>query len=142
MWGGGIDLAYAAQASVALAIAIVLIWVWLSDVAFDLKVSMLAVAVLIATPYLQDYDLMILAVAVAFYVRYSFVSGFDNFELSLLAFVWIAPLVSRALAGATGIPLGLIAQLVLFTMGLRRARGEMTDASWRFAAAQRVRAMP
>jgi hypothetical protein len=35
--------------------------------------------------------------------------------------VWIAPLLSRSIAGATGIPLGLIALLALYTSILRRA---------------------
>ena len=124
MWGGGVDLAYMAQGALALGVAAGLIWLWRSEAAVDLKASALAVAALIATPYVLDYDLMILAVAIAFYVRHGLARGFHNFELSLLAFAWIAPLLSRPLAEATGIPLGLTAQIVLFIMALCRARRE------------------
>ena len=127
MWGGGVDLAYTAQGALALGVAAGLIWLWRSEAAVDLKASALAVAALIATPYVVDYDLMILAVAIAFYVRHGLARGFHNFELSLLAFVWIAPLLSRQLAEATGIPLGLIAQIVLFIMALGRARREVAQ---------------
>jgi len=124
MWGGGVDLAYMAQGALALGVAAGLIWLWRSEAAVDLKASALAVAALIATPYVLDYDLMILAVAIAFYVRHGLARGFHNFELSLLAFAWIAPFLSRPLAEATGIPLGLTAQIVLFIMALCRARRE------------------
>ena len=127
MWGGGVDLAYMAQGALALGVAAGLIWLWRSEAAVDLKASALAVAALIATPYVVDYDLMILAVAIAFYVRHGLARGFHNFELSLLAFAWIAPLLSRQLAEATGIPLGLTAQIVLFIMALCRARREVAQ---------------
>jgi len=127
MWGGGVDLAYMAQGALALGVAAGLIWLWRSEAAVDLKASALAVAALIATPYVLDYDLMILAVAIAFYVRHGLARGFHNFELSLLAFAWIAPFLSRPLAEATGIPLGLTAQIVLFIMALCRARREVAQ---------------
>jgi hypothetical protein len=124
MWGGSIDLAYLVQGTLALSVAAGLIWLWRSEAAFDLKASALAVATLLTTPYVLDYDLMILAVAIAFYVRHGLAHGFRDFELSLLAFIWLAPLLSRPLAGATGIPLGLIAQVALFVLVFRRARRE------------------
>jgi hypothetical protein len=125
MWGGSIDMAYAAQGSLALGVAVALIWLWRSEAAYDLKAAALAVAVLIATPYVLDYDLMMLAVAIAFYTRHGLARGVRDFELSLLAFVWVAPLLTRPLAEVTGIPLGLIAQIVLFVMTLDRARREL-----------------
>ena len=121
MWGGGIDLAYLAQGTLALSVAAGLVWLWRSEASFDLKASALAIATLLTTPYVLDYDLMILAVAIAFYVRHGLARGFHDFELSLLAFIWIAPLLSRPLAAATGVPLGLIAQVVFFIVVFRRA---------------------
>ena len=47
--------------------------------------------------------------------------GFRDYEISVLAFAWIVPLLSRAVAGATGIPLGLLALIVLFCVTMRRA---------------------
>ena len=125
MWGGSIDAAYAAQGALALAVAAGLIWLWRSNAAYELKAAALAAGALLATPYVLDYDLMMLAVAIAFYVRHGLERGFRDYEISLLAFVWIAPLLTRSLALAGGIPLGLIAQLVLFAMTLARARREV-----------------
>jgi hypothetical protein len=136
MWGGSVDLAYAAQGGLTLGVAAGLIWLWRSEAAFDLKAAGLAVATLIATPYVLDYDLMILAVAIAFYSRHSLACGFRDFELSLLAFVSIAPLLTRPLAEVSGVPLGLIAQIVLFGMSLDRARHEVTPPRENVSLAQ------
>lgn len=64
---------------------------------------------------------MVLAVAIAFFARHGFVSGFRSFEISLLAAAWIAPLLSRGLAGIAGIPLGLLLLLAMYVFTLRRA---------------------
>jgi len=80
--------------------------------------------------------LMILAVAIAFFIRHGLARGFRDFELSLLAIICVAPLLTRALASVTGIPLGLVAQLALFVMTLDRARRELTAAQENVSLAQ------
>jgi hypothetical protein len=124
MWGGGTDAAYAAHGALALAVAASLVWLWRSAAAFELKAAALAVGCLLATPYVIDYDLTILAVAIAFLVRHGLARGFRDYEITLLAFVWCTPLLARAVALDTGIPLGLIAQAVLFIIIVDRARLE------------------
>ena len=84
-----------------------LAWLWHSDAAFELKAAALALGSLLATPYVLDYDLVVLAVAIAFFARHGLRHGFRDFEISLLAAAWIVPLLSRSIAGATFIPLGL-----------------------------------
>ena len=121
MWGGGVEIAYAFQAALALPLAASLAWLWRSEAAFDLKASALASASLLATPYVLDYDLVALGVAIAFFARDGFARGFRDYEISLLAFAWFVPLIGRAVTGATGIPLGLIALLAVYVVTLRRA---------------------
>jgi hypothetical protein len=121
MWGASIHLAYAAQLALALMLAASLAWLWHSEAAFELKASALATASLLATPYVLDYDLVVLAVAIAFMVRHGIGSGFRDYEISLLAAAWIVPLLSRTVAGITGIPLGLLMLLTLYIFTLRRA---------------------
>jgi len=120
-WGADVHTAYAIQIALALSLAASLAWLWHSDAAFDLKASALATASLLATPYVLDYDLVVLAVAIAFFARHGFAHGFRDYEISALAAAWIVPLISRGLAGATGIPLGLIMMLALFCLTLHRA---------------------
>jgi hypothetical protein len=121
MWGASVHLAYTLQIALALLLAASLAWLWQSDAAFELKAAGLATGSLLATPYVLDYDLVVLAVAIAFYARRGLSHGFRSFEISLLAAAWIVPLISRGVAGATGIPLGLLVMLVLYVFTLRRA---------------------
>ena len=139
MWGAGVPLAYAVQTTLTLLLAASLAWLWHSDAAFELKASALATGSLLATPYVLDYDLVVLAVAIAFFVRYGMTRGFRSFEISLLAAAWIVPLLSRGIAGVTGIPLGLLALLTLYVVTLRRAmldRERVSMAARRHGIAQ------
>ena len=120
-WGASVPIAYAAQATLFAALAATLAWLWHSDAAFELKAAALALGSLLATPYVLDYDLVVLAVAIAFFARHGLRHGFRDFEISLLAAAWIVPLLSRSVAGATVIPLGLLVELTLYAFVLRRA---------------------
>ncbi len=68
-----------------------------------------------------DYDLVVLAVAIAFFARHGLSRGFRDYEISLLAAAWIVPLLSRGIAGITGIPPGLLVLLAFYVFTLRRA---------------------
>ena len=67
-----------------------------------------------------DYDLVALSVAIAFFARHGLKHGFHDYEISVLAAAWIMPLLSRGVAGVTGIPLGLLALLALYGFTLHR----------------------
>ena len=136
MWGAGVQTAYAVQFALALMLAASLAWLWHGDAAFELKASALATASLLATPYVLDYDLVVLAVAIVFFVRHGLSRGFRDYEISLLAAAWIVPLLSREVAGVSGIPLGLLVMLVLNVFTLRRAvldRAGLTSGAHRIA---------
>ncbi len=121
MWGAGVPTAYLLQGLLTVTVAIGLIWLWRSRSAFDFKAAALATACLLATPYVLDYDLMVLSVAIAFLVRQGLARGFGDYEVTLLAAAWLVPLLTRSIAGTTGLPLGLIVTAVLFAATLRRA---------------------
>lgn len=129
MWGASLHTAYAIQTALALMLAASLAWLWQSDAAFELKAAALATASLLATPYVLDYDLVALAVAIVFFARHGLSRSFRSFEISLLAAAWIVPLLSRVLAGVTGIPLGLLVLLTLYVFIVRRAVLERAGCS-------------
>jgi alpha-1,2-mannosyltransferase len=136
MWGGGITLAYAMQGMVTMAIAAALIWLWRSAAAFALKAALLIIGCLLGTPYSLDYDLMLLAPAIAFIAADGAARGFGAFEKTMLAMLWIVPLIARSVPQATLIPLAVPIMLLAFGILLRRAMNE-TGCSpnlWRFAA--------
>ena len=100
-----------------------LAWLWHTDAAFELKASALATGSLLATPYVLDYDLVVLADAwrSRFLPASEPAAAFAAREISLLAAAWIVPLLSRAIAGVSGMPLGLLVLLALYAFTLRRA---------------------
>jgi hypothetical protein len=119
--GANVPTAYAMQGALALLLAASIAWLWHSDAAFELKAAGLALGSLLATPYVLDYDLVVLAVALAFFARHGLARGFRDYEISLCAAAWLVPLLSRGIAGATAIPLGLIVMLTFYGFVLRRA---------------------
>jgi alpha-1,2-mannosyltransferase len=121
MWGMDVHTAYAVQIALALILAASLAWLWQSDAAFELKAAALATGSLLATPYVLDYDLVVLAVAIAFLASQGLSRGFRDYEISVLSAAWIVPLLSRSIAGATSIPLGLVVSFALYLLTLRRA---------------------
>lgn len=119
--GGTVALAYVAQAITFAVAAFCLVRIWRGHTAFALKAAALIAASMLATPYLLDYDLMIAAPAMAFLVAHGLRNGFASYERSVLAFVFVAPLLTRAIAEQIFLPLGLLATVALFAVTLRRA---------------------
>jgi alpha-1,2-mannosyltransferase len=129
MWSGGISLAYLAQGAVSIATIAGTTWVWRSSVDHDLKAALLIAATLLASPHVLDYDLTVLAPVIAFIVASSRTGGFHEYDISLLAAAWLAPLLARGVAGAIGLPLGLVTMLALFVLVMRRAIASAPDRS-------------
>jgi hypothetical protein len=77
-WDADVHTAPAIQIALGLALAATIAWPWYSDAAFELKASALATASLLATPYVLDYDLVVLAVAIAFFARHGLRCGFRD----------------------------------------------------------------
>ena len=134
LWGGGIALAYALQAAVTLTVATALTWLWRGPAAYPLKAAGLLIGSALATPYSLDYDLMLLAPAIAYLALDGFARDFAPWEKTVLAALWIVPLVARSIPQATLIPLAVPTLLLAFTLLLRRAMNECGAPSlWRFA---------
>ena len=121
MWGASVHTAYTVQIALALMLAASLAWLWQSNAAFELKAAALATGSLLATPYVLDYDLVVLAIAIAYLARHGLNQGFRSFEISLLAAAWIMPVLSRDIARLTGVPIGLLMLLAFHCFILRRA---------------------
>lgn len=117
--GGGISLGYMAQGVVSALAICGTAWAWRSSESHNIKSAVLLTAAALTSPYLLDYDLVLLGPAIAFSVE-PIAERPRPYEVSLLAFVWIAPLFARTVAGLSGIPVGLLATLTLFAIVMRR----------------------
>jgi alpha-1,2-mannosyltransferase len=134
LWGGSVPLAYAVQGAATLAVAAALGWLWRTRAAFPLQAAALLIGTVLATPYVLDYDLMLLAPAIAFLAADGATCGFGLYEKTMLAALWLMPLIARSLAQATLIPLAVPLMLLVFIYLLRRAMSETgAQPLWRFA---------
>lgn len=119
MWGGGLAFAYGAQ-SVVTGMAVLAAMAATRFMAANLRGAAVIAGALLSTPYLLDYDLVVLGIAIAFLVADGRARGFLRWEASILAFVWAVPLFARTLMAATGIPFGLVAIGAILVLTLRR----------------------
>ena len=95
MWGAPVPLAYALQGAATVALGAALARLWRSTAPYPLKAAALCLAAILATPYSFDYDMMVLAPAIAWL-------AVDGLEARLCA---VGKDRARgALAGAAGCP--------------------------------------
>lgn len=114
--GAGETAAWTAHGVIVIAVMLGLWLLWRSRAAFELKAAALGVGIVVTTPYLFVYDLVILAVPVAFLVRLGLAEGFSGAEAIALSAV---VLVLLAYIGATT-QVGLAAALLLSFVIVRR----------------------
>ncbi len=124
MWGAPLALAYTLQALLTVAVAIALVRLWRSAAPYALKAAALCVGSILATPYTLDYDMMVLAPAIAYLAADGLRRGFGPWQKTTLSAVWLTPLVARGVAQATLLPVGVIAMLAMFVVVIRRASFE------------------
>jgi arabinofuranan 3-O-arabinosyltransferase len=115
--GGPESFAWAVHWVFTASVATVLALMWRSRVPYTLKAAALAAGTLLVTPYLFMYDMMVLAIPVAFLVRLGLKSGFRPYELPALGLA-LALIISFIF---TGFPVGLGATLILSSLVLCRA---------------------
>ena len=115
--GGSETLAWTVHAIVVGTVAVALVVIWRSQRRYAIKAAALALGTLLTTPYLYMYDMVVLAITVAFVVREGLDGGFEPDEPIVLAGTMM--LASTFLLVAE--PVGLAANLLLAGLILRRA---------------------
>jgi hypothetical protein len=122
--GGAEALAWSIQGAALAVTAGLLCVMWRSPLAFDLKAAALAAGALLSTPYLYLYDLVTLAVPMAFLVRASLREG-GLPRSALVAFAAVALLI--LLYPFLKMPVGPFA--ILIVLGVVAARALRTSAA-------------
>jgi hypothetical protein len=115
--GGSEALAWAFQWALTASVATVLVLMWRSRVPYTLKAAALAVGTLLTTPYLFMYDMMVLAIPVAFLMRIGLKHGFRPYELPALG----AAVALFLTFTFTGEPTGFAINLIVGALILGRA---------------------
>jgi hypothetical protein len=117
---GGLTLAYALQALTALAAAAALFWLHHRRFRSQAEGPAMIAAALLASPFLLDYDLTLLAIPLAWSAREALRAGFAPGERIVLALAYLLPLFSRLVAGALGLPLAPLTIAAVFYFVLKR----------------------
>jgi hypothetical protein len=121
---GSLFAAYAIQAAVAvMACALLLLLARRSARPLTQGVALVSAA-LLATPFLLDYDLTLLAIPLAWLFSEGRRTGFLAWEKILLLAAFVLPLVSRLVADRLGLPLGPPVLAGIFLLILRRGLRE------------------
>ncbi len=115
--GGSEQLGWIFQWVLTATVATTLVAMWRSNLRYSLKAAALAVGTLLTTPYLFMYDVMVLAIPIAYLVRLGLASGFRSYELPALGFA--AALIVIFIF--FGIPVGFVATLIVGGLVLGRA---------------------
>ena len=119
--GGSVAAAYAAQAAVTLGVTSALVVLWRGPASPALKGAGLCLGLLLATPYCLDYDLMLLAPAIALLASEGRARGWRPGEMLVLSALWVMPIAVRLVAGATHIPFGPVVMAICFALIVRRS---------------------
>jgi hypothetical protein len=120
LFGGPLWLAYGAQLAAAAAAVAGLVWLRRRAPASGAEGPAMIVAALIASPFLLDYDLVILAAPLAWMLREGSGAGFRDWEKTTLAAAFALPAVSRMLAAQAHLPLAPMVLGALFLLILKR----------------------
>jgi hypothetical protein len=111
-------LAWLAQGLTTSATAFIVWVVWRSQVRYALKAATLSAAVLIATPYAFPYDLVAIAIPVAYLAKDQISYGLRRGEQSTLLVLFVASFCIFVIAGKA--PGGVVIVLALLGLILRR----------------------
>lgn len=126
--GAGVDAAYFAQGVVVIVALAALVRLLHSEADRRVSAAAVIIGMFLTTPYVLDYDMVALAPALAFLIAHGVEKGFAPFEKTVLAFACVAPLVARLIAGAFGLPVGVMAVLAVF-LSTARLVGRSNSAS-------------
>lgn len=119
--GGTVPAAYALQACVTVGIAVI-VGLAARRASGPAAGAMLAAAAPLASPFVLDYDLAILAVPLAWvFVQARDGTGFLPWEKLVLAAAFALPLLSRIIAMYVGAPIAPAVLVALLAVVLRRA---------------------
>lgn len=115
--GGSETLAWTLQGLLAAVTAIIVCLIWRSRAHGDIKAAALGLGAMLATPYLYTYDLVVLAIPLAFLFRLGRRDGFLPYEWQGMALACLLVLVFPFVTA----PVGFAAVLVVAALIVRRA---------------------
>jgi arabinofuranan 3-O-arabinosyltransferase len=128
---GSEALAWCMQGALALATTIAIAALWRSRTRYEIKAAALGAGAMLATPYLYTYDLVVLAVPLAFLFRLGRARGFLAHELAGIGLACLLILIFPFVKA----PVGFAAVLVVAALIARRVSVSVSESAHQSAAA-------
>jgi hypothetical protein len=135
--GVSVEAAYVIQTAAGALACIAVAWVWFGDAPAGVKNAVLLLGTCLATPYLQDYDLVFGALVVAWLWQYPVLYASDRALQISAGLLLLLPLVAAALAHLTGFALGPLFIAPLFVVALHMSFGARPAGLGRLPAESR-----
>ncbi len=127
--GGSERLAWTLQTLMTLAAAGAVAALWRSAARYEIKAAALGAGLMLATPYLFTYDLVALAVPLAFLFRLGLTRGFLPHELSGIGFACLLVLIFPFVDAPTGFAgVLIVAALIVRRAWTAEAMPQMANA--------------
>jgi hypothetical protein len=115
-------LALAGQTACSVAVLAVVIVIGRQRPGAPAETGIMVIATCLATPFLLDYDLMLLAIPLAWIATEARRTSFLPWEKITLASAFVLPLLVRLVAKHTGLPIAPVVMITLLWIALRRVR--------------------
>ena len=114
--------AWCLHGGVAVTAAFAVLLLWRQRIPYEIKAAALATAALLVTPYLYAYDLVALAVPMAFLIRLGLRRSFWPHEIAMLGLASALVLIAPVVDVPTGLAAVLLTALVVGRRGFAYAR--------------------
>jgi hypothetical protein len=121
--GAPVETAYVIQMVTGVLACVAVSWVWFGEAPAGVKNAVLVLGTCLATPYLQDYDLVFGALVVAWLWQCPVPYASDRVLQIFAGLLLLLPLVAAALARLTGFALGPLFIAPLFVVALQISFG-------------------
>jgi hypothetical protein len=95
-------------------------WVWYKKPSFSIQAAVLTLCTLLFFPYLFEYDLPMLGLAIAWMGWEGYNNGWLRGEKFILVFAWITPVLSKITIKLTGVQITPLIFFVLLLFALHR----------------------
>jgi len=129
--GGSHAVASLTQGAVTLSVLGTLVWITIRSPRREVEPPLMILAALLATPFLLDYDLVLLAIPLAWLFAEGRRTGFAPYEKITMLAAYVLPLVSRALGKGLCLPLAPLVIAALFAIVARRMLKEAASSETR-----------
>lgn len=119
------EIALTAQVALAIALAALVWHIWRAPGSQDLKSGVLATAAVMATPYAFHYDLVLLTISQAFYLRHALARGITAQDAIVILLVNTV----IAIFSPLGFPTGFFASAALLAVLVHRLHSDSSHAA-------------